>query len=149
MSEKTNPYFHYLARGIIFLDGKFLLAHQVGAGNTFLPGGHIRHGEKADLALVREIQEEIGLKATVKRFVGAVEYAWPKDSLENHEINLLFEVEIPNLKSDVVPLSLEDHLEFIWSDPIDLEKHNLQPHPLVQCLTSWGNDHEGYWGTSL
>jgi 8-oxo-dGTP pyrophosphatase MutT (NUDIX family) len=144
-----KPLFHYLARGVIFLDGKFLLVHQFGSDNTFLPGGHIGQGEKADVALIREIHEEMGLKATVKRFIGAVEHAWPENTLENHEINLVFEVEIPDLKSDVVPKSLEDHLEFIWSESIDLQKHNLQPYPLVQCLTRWNDNHEGYWGTSL
>ena len=33
--------FHYLARGIILENEKVLLAHQKGAENTFLPGGHI------------------------------------------------------------------------------------------------------------
>ena len=89
MNMKSN--FHYLARGVIITDGKVLLAHQVGADNTFLPGGHIESRERADAALAREIYEEIGLKATVKRFVGAIEHAWPEGSMENHELNLVFE----------------------------------------------------------
>ena len=52
--------FHYIVRGIIFLNGKVLLAHQKGAANSFLPGGHIGMGEKAEVALIREISEEIG-----------------------------------------------------------------------------------------
>ena len=144
-----NVQFHYLVRGVIFVGGKVLLAHHIGATNTFLPGGHIDSREKADAALVREIHEEMGMQATVKRFVGAVEHAWPEDRLDNHEINLIFEVEIPALDSAVPPQSLEDHLEFIWAEPSALERHNLQPYPLIECLTSWSNDCKGYWGTSL
>ena len=144
---KSN--FHYLVRGVIFIDDKFLLAHQIGADNTFLPGGHIRSGEKAEVALVREIHEEIGLNANINRFVGAVEHIWPEDTLDNHEINLIFEIEVPDIDPAVAPQSLEGHLEFIWAKPNDLKKHNLQPHPLIQCLTKWSDDYEGYWGTSL
>jgi ADP-ribose pyrophosphatase YjhB (NUDIX family) len=43
--------FHYVARGIVFVNGKVLLAHQKGADNPFLPGGHIEFGERAELAL--------------------------------------------------------------------------------------------------
>ena len=49
--------FHYLARGVLFAEGRALLAHQKGAGNTFLPGGHIDPGEPAQSALIREIEE--------------------------------------------------------------------------------------------
>ena len=75
MNEK--PTFHYLARGIVMADGRVLVAHQIGADNTFLPGGHINTGEGAEQALAREIEEEIGVRPTVKRFLGAVECAWP------------------------------------------------------------------------
>jgi len=54
------------------VNGKVLLAHQRGTGNTFLPGGHIGKGEKADAALIREMYEEIGETAIVKQFIGAV-----------------------------------------------------------------------------
>ena len=43
--------FHYLTRAVFFINGKYLLAHQLGADNTFLPGGHIEHGENAVAAM--------------------------------------------------------------------------------------------------
>lgn len=89
--------FHYLVRGIICIGDNFLLAHQIGADNTFLPGGHIGESEKAEHGLIREIEEEIGKMAIIKRFVGAVEHVWPAAGVDNHEINLLFEVDVPGL----------------------------------------------------
>jgi 8-oxo-dGTP pyrophosphatase MutT (NUDIX family) len=141
--------FHYLVRAIVFGDGKVLLVRKKGAGNTFLPGGHVDSGERAESALAREIEEEIGKQAIVKRFVGAVEHTWVEEGRENHEINLVFEVEVPGLDSSVGPESLEADLEFIWSDPADLESHNLQPYPLIECLKNYASGYGGFWGTTL
>lgn len=140
--------FHYLVRGIILVDGKVLLAHQIKADNTFLPGGHIEHGENAKNALVREIEEELGMTPVVGRFIGAVEHAWV-DDFDNHEINLLFEVFIPGLDSSASPQSNEGHLEFIWSRPEDLEFHHLLPGPMIGCLKNWRDGCHVYWGSSI
>ena len=74
-----------------------LLAHQKEAETTFLLGRHIKIGEKAELALMREIEEEIGEKAIIKQFISAVEYSWVINDQGNHEVILLFEVQINDL----------------------------------------------------
>jgi 8-oxo-dGTP diphosphatase len=142
-------HFHYLARGICFLESQVLLAHQLGAQNTFLPGGHIRPGERAEDALVREIREELGRTAVVMQFVGAVECIYAQDAGENHELNLLFEVAVAGLKPGSPPASCEAHLEFLWSRPEELQGHNLLPGPLVECLATWARGYQGFWGSSF
>ncbi len=141
--------FHYLARGIIYLNGKVLIAHQKGADNSFLPGGHIGIGEKAEAALIREIAEEIGEEATIKQFSGAVECTFSEDDQDNHEIDLIFEVDIPNLDPNKSPESREPHLEFMWVRPEELNAQNLLPTPMIECLMNWGNGYHAYWGSSF
>ena len=144
--------FHYLARGVVIVDGMILLVHQIGANNTFLPGGHIEKRESAKQALVREIQEELGVCPTIKRFLGAVEHAWLEDTLTNHEINLVFEVEIEGLVSDAPPTSLEPHLEFLWVEPSQLPDVNLQPSALISLLQTGIEGFQAFqafWGSSL
>jgi 8-oxo-dGTP diphosphatase len=141
--------FHYLARAIILVKGKVLLAHQKSAEHTFLPGGHIETGEKAEVALVREIEEEIGKKAIIKQFIGAVECSWHENDQGHHEINLLFEVQVPDLDPSEPPASQESHLEFIWATSKDLKAHNLLPEPMIGCLTNWELGFHGYWGSSF
>ncbi|PJE64045.1 MAG: hypothetical protein COU90_04195 [Candidatus Ryanbacteria bacterium CG10_big_fil_rev_8_21_14_0_10_43_42] len=68
-----NIQFHYRARAIITDGDYILLARAIGNGNTFLPGGHIELGEKAEEALVREIKEELGVDSTIRSFLDAVE----------------------------------------------------------------------------
>ena len=140
--------FHYLARGIVWAEGRVLLAHQKGAANTFLPGGHIDPGERAEAALVREIEEEIGLTGTIKGFTGALEARWEENGQPHSEINLLFAVSIPNLGADTPPESLEPHLEFLWAAPHELKRYNLLPAPLIGCLTHW-DPNRPFWGSAM
>lgn len=141
--------FHYLVRGILIADGKVLVAHELGAANTFLPGGHIEHGESAEAALVREIDEELGLRPTVRQFLGAVEHIWPEGALDNQEINLLFKMEIEGLTSHEPPPSCEPHLEFLWVDIAQLADVDLRPPALVRLLASGIEGIQALWGSSL
>ena len=141
--------FHYLVRAIILDKGLVLLAHQKGAENTHLPGGHINIGEKAELALLREIEEEIGKKSIIKQFVGALECSWMENGQGNHEIDLLFEVQIPDLDSSHPPVSQESHLEFFWANPTDLHAHSLLPDPIIECLMNWELGFHGFWGSAF
>jgi 8-oxo-dGTP diphosphatase len=141
--------FHYLVRGIILINEKVLLVHQKGSKNTFLPGGHIESGERAENALLREIEEEIGMKAKIERFVGAVEHTWNENGNDNHEINLIFNVAVSELTTDNPPSSKESHLEFVWSRLPELKDHNLQPYPLLECIQSFYESKVGYWGSSI
>ena len=65
-----------VARGVCVQGGRVLLCHTKGAKNTYLPGGHVDFGESAAASLKREIEEELGLKARVGRFLGAVEHIY-------------------------------------------------------------------------
>jgi 8-oxo-dGTP diphosphatase len=57
---------HILARAVILgPQDQILLAQAVGQSNTFLPGGHLDPREGLQEALVREIDEELGLAARV------------------------------------------------------------------------------------
>lgn len=140
--------FHYRVRAVMVKDHKVLLAHVKGAVNTFLPGGHIELGEKAEEALVREIKEELGEESRTTSFLGAVENSWVQNGVRQHEINLIFEVDAPGLDANKAPVSQEDHIEFLWSDINDLDKNNLLPPSLESHIKSWlGGDKKVWWAS--
>ena len=131
--KKVNQInFHYRTRGIFIKDNHFLLCKQKDCEYTFLPGGHIDLGESATDALIREINEEIGEKITIKNFSGAIENAWK----DHCEISLFFEVNHNlSLDQNPKPASIDEmHLNFLWVHKESLANHNLLPKPLIKIL---------------
>ncbi|MDO8603830.1 MAG: NUDIX domain-containing protein [bacterium] len=129
-----------IARGVIEEDGKFLLCRGKGRENYFFPGGHIEDGESAGDALVREIEEELGEKSEVKRFLGASENKYEYKGATTHEINLVFEVALIN-KGDCI--SKEEHLEFVWLTRDELRDAVVFPVSLRDAILqnkSWASD---------
>ena len=143
----ANPMkFHYISRGVCLVDDCVLLAKAVGATNTFLPGGHIEFAENAMDALEREIFEELGVKARVQNFLGAVEHCYDASSRDNHEINLVFSFDSDELSTSTVdPTSNESHLEFFWCPISHLGRHNLLPPPIAGLFTKPTQ----HWGSTL
>ena len=139
---------HHLARGIIIKNHKVLLAQATGYTNTFLPGGHIEFGESAKDALIREIEEELGITSTVDNFLGVVEHKWEKKGIVNCEINQVFVVNSEDLISGVNPVSSEPHLKFFWCDAAELDSKNLQPYPFRNLIKSYLNGNKEIWWES-
>lgn len=140
--------FHNLARAVIVKSEYILVAHEIGAGNTFLPGGHIEIGESAGAALTREIFEELGREAVVGKYLGAVECAWTDSGESNFEINHLFTLDVLGLSPQENPRSCEKHLEFYWVKLQELRNHNLLPEKLVKLLTENDIDSVNAWWAS-
>lgn len=135
-----------IVRAVLVADGRVLLAHKPGAAHTFLPGGHIEPGESAAAALRRELQEELGLAASVGRFLGAVEHAWTEGE-GGHEVNLLFLVRADGLPADRPPASREPHIEFLWQAADALAARRLEPRVLCEVLPAWLRGGAGWAST--
>lgn len=137
-----------LARAVIVKNDRILIAHSIGASNTFLPGGHVQHGESMKIALVRELDEELGVHAEVDMYLGAVEHTWLDDAGVHHEINHCFSVDLPGLHADSTLESHEPHLEFFWVKLTELKGSNLEPAPLRSLLADLMNGATKLWWES-
>jgi 8-oxo-dGTP pyrophosphatase MutT (NUDIX family) len=131
-----------LVRALILGDDHVLLAHRIGAGNTFLPGGHVEVGETLEDALVRELAEELDAEMELGGFLGALEHSFPRGAESVHELNLIFECRVRNSDPGVPPRSKEPHLEFLWVPVAELEQRNLQPWPLVHAISAFSSGSE-------
>jgi 8-oxo-dGTP diphosphatase len=126
-----------LARAVCVKDGKLLLCQTKDRDNTYLPGGHVEVGEKAEDSLERELWEELGLQSSIGRFMGDVEHDYVQDEVQHFELNLVFEVTIEDLSATDDPSSEEDYIEFLWVDLSDIKQSLLEPRPLRKLIPLW------------
>ena len=107
-----------IARGVCRRGDRILLCRAKGGQTTYLPGGHIEFGETGRQALVREVKEELGLDATVGKFLGVVENRFLQHGCRHAEINLVYELELPQ---ETVIAAQEDWISFEWRDRRQLD----------------------------
>lgn len=93
------------------------------------------------MALVRELDEELGIDAEIAGFLGAVEHGCIEDDTTHHEINLVLDVAI----TDTEPTSQEDHLHFQWLPMNQLAEADVPPGALKQALLAAGDDSTPFW----
>lgn len=128
---------HLLGRVVLVSNGHILLAHEISADNTFLPGGHVECNEAVKNTIRRELREEFDGNVEVEEFIGVIEHSFECRAQPYHELNLLFFGTLLNCHYPQKPKSLESHLEFYWQ-PIDrLKEANLLPSALVTIVPSY------------
>ena len=134
---------HNIARGLLRQGDDIILCHMEDAGWYFLPGGHIENGESAKLSLKRELQEElVGLEPSVGEFVGVCESVFATNEGKQHEINIIFQVEIDN---NTEIQSAEDHIEFIRAPENNLSEYNVLPTQLHEGVTEWLDTNKAFF----
>ncbi len=109
-ADSIKPY-GLTVRAVIFnSEGRILLLQRSFRSRNYpgkweFPGGKVDPGERFDDAMVREVLEETGLRATIKRFIGATEARLP----HVNAIQLVMEVDA---SGDVV--ISHEHEGFKW-----------------------------------
>ncbi len=132
---------HCVSRAVIVDQGHLLLCKTLDLPKNFyfLPGGHIEPRERAQDALLRELQEETGKQGQILRFLGCVEYLFePGHSsiCHDHEYVFVFEVRSPLKLQDAIP-KLEKHIELLWMPLEKIGTIDLRAEPLRELLPQW------------
>jgi 8-oxo-dGTP diphosphatase len=104
----------------VFRDGRVLLAQRaVGAlaGLWSLPGGRVEFGEKLAEAALRELDEEVGVKAEIVDFAGVVEVLPRKEGAQFHFVVIAFAANWVSGEPQTGP----EAADIRWADPMTLD----------------------------
>lgn len=94
--KHENQKFNYRACAVIISDNKILAMHDERSPYFYLPGGRVMMGETAEHAVIREIQEELGITAKISRplWLNQAFFTEEVDNLHYHEICIYFLMDI-------------------------------------------------------
>lgn len=88
--------FNYRVCAIMISDGKILAMHDERSPYYYLPGGRVAIGETAEAAVIREVQEELGITPGIVRplWLNQAFFTEDIDHLRYHELCVYFLMDI-------------------------------------------------------
>ena len=91
-----NDKFNYRVCAVIIHEGKILAMHDDRSPYYYLPGGRVAIGETAEKAVVREVQEELGVTSKIVRplWLNQAFFTEDVDNLHFHELCIYFLIDI-------------------------------------------------------
>ena len=91
-----NEKFNYRVCAMMIDNGKILAMHDERSPYYYLPGGRVAMGETADTAVIREVQEELGITLGIARPLWLIQSFFTEDvdGLNYHEICIYFLMDI-------------------------------------------------------
>lgn len=128
------------AVGIIIKDNKILFQKRKQDKFWALPGGKIKVLEKSSDTLKREIEEEIGVKVTVKDLFSVSEYFFDFDKTKFHQYIFAYHVEIIE-NSEILDseefngVEVDTNLLYKWFDLTTINTAPIKPDFLKEQLS--------------
>ena len=132
--------FKYRVAGLIVKDNKVLTVNICNNGFFCLPGGHIHLGENSNVAMRREIGEEVGITCKEIKLVALTENFFQSKKGKMHEVCYTYLIE-PNEEMSTEDYEIVENdegimkpLQFKWCDIDSLDTIDFRPKILIEKL---------------
>lgn len=132
--------FKFRVRGIVEVNNKFLCVCMQDADFYCLPGGHVEVGELTKDTLLREMEEEVKIKAKIDSLASIMETTYKRRNKLVHELAYFYKV------SSLTEIDTNDYifyekdkdgikkLEFKWFTREELKNVNFKPEYIKQQI---------------
>lgn len=133
-TKVDNTVFGVRATALIVQNHKLLVTKD--KGKYYIIGGAIQVNEKTEDAVVREVKEELGVKAQAGQLAFVVENRFEVDGVSYHSIEFHYLVDL----LEDAPLTMQEDEKrqpCEWIDIDKLEGINLVPAFLKTALPDW------------
>lgn len=87
--------FNYRVAGVALRDGHVLVCREDDDDYCMLPGGRVEMGEASDVALVREMAEELVMDVTVGPLLFTSESFYGRVGERFHELGFIYAIDLP------------------------------------------------------
>ncbi|MBQ6874969.1 MAG: NUDIX domain-containing protein [Lachnospiraceae bacterium] len=96
--KSDNGKFNYRVCAVMISDGKLLVMHDDRSPYYYLPGGRVAMGETAEQAVIREVEEELGITPGIVRplWLNQAFFSEDVEHLRYHELCIYFLMDITN-----------------------------------------------------
>lgn len=115
------------AGGVVFFGNAILLLRKFN-GDWVLPKGKVEKGETHEVAALREVKEESGVKANIEKYLGEIHYTYKENWDENKGVHKIVYWYLMGTKNmDTVPQKEEGFVDakFIHIDRVcDLARYD-------------------------
>ncbi len=96
--DQGNQRFNYRVCAMMISENRILAMHDERSPYFYLPGGRVRMGETAEQAVIREIQEELGVTLKIARplWLNQAFFTEDVDGIRYHELCIYFLMDLSN-----------------------------------------------------
>ncbi|MEO5820396.1 MAG: NUDIX domain-containing protein [Vicinamibacteraceae bacterium] len=126
------------AAGILLrADGQGLFirrGHEPGLGRLALVGGFVDAGETPEVALRREVGEEVGVELDAVDYLGSHPNTYSYRGVTYHVVDLIF---VASLAPDAAPRGLDGVAAIEWHDPLTLDPARLAFTSMTWALATF------------
>lgn len=129
------------AAALIIHNNKILTHRNINKDHYCIPGGRIEIGESSEETVKREIQEELGKKIKIEKYITTIENFFEYEGKKYHEIYFLYKAEFKNEEDKKIDYKMQnkegkDYLQYHWLDLDKIDEYNILPNCIKQVLTS-------------
>ena len=125
--------FNYRVGAIIIQEGKVLMVKNSDAPYYYSVGGRVKMGESCEEAMLREIEEELGVSAKIERPVFFNESFFTEEFCGEkfHEVAIYFSVKLPENCGPLTCQSVTENGSTESLHWLEIEKlHEVEAYPL-------------------